>query len=317
MKKVVALICALVMLVAMLAGCASPTLEETVPETTVPTEPEPTEPPTEPPVEQEDPAADGVLTVLVIGNSFGTAWNDELTGMLDAAGIKTKIYSVYYAGCKVKEHWEWLEQGQGNYRLRHHYQKGGWEDFENATLEFCLSKENWDVISLQQHFAGSQAASYDASLNACNPYVENLYGYLRHNFPKSKLVWHQTWAYEVGWEGNGMAMDADYQLRCHENIRAISQLLASENGVPLIPAGDAWHIARTEYSYHDMAKDDLYHDGEEGGGQYLNACVWFEALTGQSCIGNEWRPRYYEVSEEKLLQLQEIAHRAWEENTYK
>lgn len=317
MKKIIALICVSVILAGVLVGCAGPAVEETVPtepaptETQFVTEPEPTV------ADQEDPAEDDVLTVLVIGNSFGTAWNDELTGMLDSAGMKVKIYSVYYAGCKVKEHWEWLQNETANYRLRYHYQKGGWEDFENSSLEFCLSKENWDVISLQQHFAGSQAGSYEGSLNACNPYVENLFGYLRTHFPKSKLVWHQTWAYEVGWEGNGMVMDEEYQLRGHENIRAVSQLLASENNVPLVPAGDAWHIARTEYGYHDMTKDDLYHDGEEGGGQYLNACVWFEALTGQSCIGNEWRPPYYEIPEEKLLQLQEIAHRAWEENEYK
>jgi hypothetical protein len=30
-----------------------------------------------------------------------------------------------------------------------------------------------------------------------------------------------------------------------------------------------------------------------GGGQYLNACVWFEVLTKQSCMGNPFVPSYY------------------------
>ena len=58
------------------------------------------------------------------------------------------------------------------------------------------------------------------------------------------------------------------------------------------------------------AKSDNYHDGEEGGGQYLNACVWFETLTGQSCIGNTWRPDTYELSESMIAALQQAAHRA-------
>ena len=29
-----------------------------------------------------------------------------------------------------------------------------------------------------------------------------------------------------------------------------------------------------------------------GGGQYLNACVWFEIITGQSCIGTSYVPTY-------------------------
>jgi len=56
---------------------------------------------------------------------------------------------------------------------------------------------------------------------------------------------------------------------------------------------------------------DHYHDGDIGGAQYLNACVWFEVLTGQSCIGNTWRPDYH-LSEEKIALFQQGAHQAVE-----
>ena len=55
-------------------------------------------------------------------------------------------------------------------------------------------------------------------------------------------------------------------------------------------------------------KGDCNHDGDIGGGQYLNGCVWFEVLTGQSCIGNSWRPDTYELPEEKIVVLQQVAH---------
>ena len=57
---------------------------------------------------------------------------------------------------------------------------------------------------------------------------------------------------------------------------------------------------------------DFCHDGDVGGGQYLNACVWFEMISGQSCIGNSFRPDY-ELSEELILTLQNAAHQAVED----
>ena len=51
----------------------------------------------------------------------------------------------------------------------------------------------------------------------------------------------------------------------------------------------------------------------ENGGQYLNACVWFECITGKSCIGNPWRPKKYTLSEERIDLLQRAAHQAVEE----
>ena len=310
MKRLTMIISFILLFSLFLNGCGGPAVQEE----TQPTEPAAveTEPVTEPEptvADQDDPAEDGVLTVLAIGNSFATAWNDELTGMMGAAGMEVKIYSVYYSSCKVRQHWEWLQDGTANYRLRHHYKKGGWEDFNDVDLKFCLAQENWDVISLQQHFGDSQAFSE----TECTTYAKYLYDYIKLHFPKSKLVWQETWAGELG--NNGI--DEARQIKEQGLIKDISAMVVRENGVTMVPSGDAWNIARTEYGFHDMTKEDLYHDGEEGGGQYLNACVWFEALTGQSCIGNEWRPPYYEIPEEKLLQLQEIAHRAWEENEFK
>ena len=60
----------------------------------------------------------------------------------------------------------------------------------------------------------------------------------------------------------------------------------------------------------------MLHNGDVGGGQYLSACVWFETLTGRSCIGNTFRPVYthngqeYTLSEELVTILQQAAHQA-------
>jgi len=58
---------------------------------------------------------------------------------------------------------------------------------------------------------------------------------------------------------------------------------------------------------------DGYHDGDIGGGQFLNACVWYEQLTGQSVLDNPYKPELttgnkYELSEALLSLLRNAAH---------
>ena len=86
-----------------------------------------------------------------------------------------------------------------------------------------------------------------------------------------------------------------------------------------IPTGPAWRIVR-DGGYDNLCArmgvngglGDCSHDGDTGGGQYLNACVWFETLLGQSCIGNTWRPTY-NLSEDMIAMLQKAAHDAVEQ----
>ena len=58
-----------------------------------------------------------------------------------------------------------------------------------------------------------------------------------------------------------------------------------------------------------MWDTDKSHDGAAGGGQYLNAAIYYEMITGNDVRGNTWRPSYA-ISEEQVLELQKIAHEA-------
>jgi len=83
-----------------------------------------------------------------------------------------------------------------------------------------------------------------------------------------------------------------------------------------VPVGDAWKLARDTnweigeglYGTDGNYYGDYLHDGNTGGGQYLNGCIYFEVLTGMSCIGNTWRPSDYTLDEDKVTFLQNIAH---------
>ncbi len=249
-----------------------------------------------------------VIDVLMIGNSFCWYFTDELHAVAEAANVQINVNNIYDAGCYVNEHWQWLQEDAEKYQ-----QYWITNDFghikhpENLKLSTALAYEDWDVITLQQHF-GSGVKNVDAALEKCTPYADDLFTYLKENHPEATLYWHTTWAYQVGHES--MPSTADQTLR-QNNIIKVSQTIIDRNDVLEIPCGQAWAIARANPLVGDkLCRTDLYHDGDVGGGQYLNACVWFEVLSGKSCIGNTWRPATYRLSEEKIAQLQLAAHEA-------
>ena len=260
---------------------------------------------------------DDTLDILMIGNSFCFYFTDELYGMLEAAGIRGSVYNVYYSGCKLEQHWTWWKTGQSNYDFISHDETGK-NKIEGANLEFCVMLKNWDVISLQEGSAKMRRGNPANELAISKLYRDELYGYIAEKHPNATLYWQQTWAYQVGLDRDGYQVDAAEQAAYHERQRTYALGVCEENGVKRIPSGDAWKIVR-DGGYDNLCarlainngEGDYSHDGDIGGGQYLNACVWFETITGQSCVGNTFRPDY-ELSEELITTLQNAAHQAVE-----
>ena len=101
----------------------------------------------------------------------------------------------------------------------------------------------------------------------------------------------------------------------YELINGVCERYNELTDIPLVPCGTAWEYARANPIIGDTLCDkpggggDYYHEGDIGGGQYLNAAVYYEVITGNDVRGNTWRPGY-DISEEKILALQEAAHAA-------
>jgi len=253
--------------------------------------------------------------ILAIGNSFCFRLVEELYGVAHAAGEEVLIANLYHAGCTVNAHWTWLQDDSPNYDLWFTTSMGRWVNVNVTTIDGAIHYyDDWDIITLQQHFAPERTVDYNTALNSCDPYVKNLYNYLKQEHPNAKLFWHQTWAYSTAHSSIGTTA---VQTNQYNQIKAVSDYLAQQNSVPQIPCGDAWVLARANPAVTaDPCLDDHYHDGDVTGGQYLNACVWFETLFGKSCVGNTWRPTQnwspsnYNLSESLISALQTAAHEA-------
>lgn len=322
MKKI---ICLSLVFLLILSGCSSGTPENT--DDTGSPSTETTTETTEVPMDiyqTSDPAQDDVLNILLIGNSGCYYYVEELHGMLEAVGIKSNVCNVYYDGCKLSQHWTWWKNGEARYQYFITNENGRVKT-EGVDLEWCLQQNNWDVIALAP---GGQADlrsnTVEISIEKRHTYFFDLYGYFREQFPYAKLFWQQPSAYQVGYARSFNITSIEDQRKDVKIFRALSIAISEKYNVDWVPRGDAAMIVR-EGGYDNLCarigkgnnnEGDYYHDGDWGGGQYLTACVWFECLTGQSCIGNSYRPEYIasgqdlSLSEDFVQFLQESAHTA-------
>jgi len=272
-----------------------------------------------------DIMADGELNILLLGNSYSYYYPDELWGLLNAAGYQNvTICNIYYSGCTFAKHWGWYLAGESHYRFCIN-DKNGRSTKEPWNLEQCLAYKDWDMISMQQ--SGSYMYSGGVKNHRLNlePYMGKLHELLTTRFPEAKMFWLQSWTHEIGY---GVA-DLEEQKTITQGYREVSVEVCEKYGLTNIPCGDAWEKVRHDPMITAGGKalttriykgqpdyDDLSHDGDVGGGQYLNACVWFETLMGKSCLNNTFRPNYqldgvsYNLPEEKIALLKKAAHEA-------
>lgn len=273
-------------------------------------------------MQTEDPADDGIINLLMIGNSYCYSYVDELYGIAKAAGIEMRVCNVYYSGCSIAKHWSWWKSGAGNYEYCEYDAEGRRTEGvpiegQGVTLEYCLSQRNWDYISLHEA-VGTVREDAEAAVIGMNSTLPELLDYIKQQYPLSKMLWQQTWAYQKGFSQNNYEVSTDAaQKQLHENIRAMSLAVCEKYGLQRVPSGDAWQLARENVSIGDTLCErssgtDYHHEGDVGGGQYLNACVWFETIFGQSCVGSSFRPFLYSLPEDKIATLQNIAHQAVE-----
>ena len=108
--------------------------------------PDPGKETTESTVAALDPGEDGVLNVLLIGNSFGYGFGKELTAMLQAADVKANIYSIYYPSATVKMHLNWSKKEGGINTLRKHSPDGKNIDTPDVSLQYCLSPRSAPIM---------------------------------------------------------------------------------------------------------------------------------------------------------------------------
>lgn len=287
------------------------------------------------------PAEGETVRLLTVGNSFSGNATWLLPQLAKAGGKKLLLKRADIGGCWLERHWRTVEafEADPNDPNGLHYLD---DDRNNVSLKYWLTKEPWDVVTIQQ----LSTISHHAHLY--QPFARNLRDYIRKHAPSAEVVFHQTWHYrpdDPRFTGDDYP-DYDTFHDMHRQVRSAYHKNAQLLGLRIIPVGDAFYLASTDpkwafrpdpnwnpaeaehpqrpteaNSLHEgwvwyfdrKAKEHrLRMDGHHANtaGRYLGACVFYEFLFGDSVVGNSYRPKG--MSEKRARFLQRCAHRAAE-----
>lgn len=240
-----------------------------------------------------------VTKILAIGNSFSVnAVEIYLWDIINADSVKAVVGNMYIPGCSINQHVGNARSGKGAYRYTKFNFDGEKSIRQKCSLEKALLDEDWDIVTVQQ--VSDNSGLYDTYGN-----LPELLDYIVERVPKkTKILFHQTWAYSQASKHPGFKKYDCSQADMYISIIETSERVTMEQRLDgIIPAGTAIQYAR-ETELGDSLTVDGYHLNNTG--CYAAACTWYEYIFGTNVMGNTFKPR--SVPEEKKRIAQEAAH---------
>lgn len=242
-----------------------------------------------------------VIRILCIGNSFSwDAVEQELVPLCDAKGVQVEVHNLYYGGCSLQQHAEFLAKDTAAYSHRVCTNAEGRVEKDTISLKQALRDGKYDFISLQQ-------ASHDSGIRSSyEPWLTTLIDTVRAYQPEAKLCWMQTWAYSKDAKHPAYPRYQSDQQVMWDSIQACIKSQITNHKLQIIPCGSAIQNAR-----HTKLGDTLCRDGYHLNyvyGRYTAACVWYEVLTGKDVRKNRYKNPQMTSCQKRLTQR--AAHQA-------
>ena len=242
-----------------------------------------------------------VIRVLCIGNSFSwDAVEQELVPLCDAKGVQVEVHNLYYGGCSLQQHAEFLAKDTAAYSHRVCTNAEGRVVKDTISLRQALRDGKYDVISLQQ-------ASHDSGIRSSyEPWLTTLIDTVRAYQPEAQLYWMQTWAYSKDAKHPAYPRYHNDQQEMWDSIQACIKSQITNHKLQIIPCGSAIQNAR-----HTKLGDTLCRDGYHLNyvyGRYTAAAVWYEILTGKDVRKNRYKNPQMTCRQRQLTQ--KAAHKA-------
>lgn len=209
-----------------------------------------------------------MIKVLSIGNSFSEDAQRYLHNVAKNEGVDMKCVNLFIGNCSLRQHYVNMLVDNASYSFEFNGSMTG----ILVSIKQALVSDEWDYVTLQQ--VSHKAPFFDTYL----PYLEKLAAYVRLYSPKTKILLHQTWAYE---QGSARLQEMGFSDQ-HDMLRQIvaSYQKAAEQiqADGIIPCGEKMMQA-IEHGMKQGHRDTLHAD--LGIGRYLLALTWFYAITGQ------------------------------------
>jgi hypothetical protein len=244
-----------------------------------------------------------ILKVLAIGNSFSEdGIENYLYDLAKADGYQIIIGNMYIGGASVELHVKNSREDKASYSYRKIGLDGVKKTTKDVSISQAIADEDWDYISLQQAspFSGQHAVIMK-DLPELIAYINGL------KKPHTKLLYHQTWAYQHDSDHKGFANYHKSQAKMYQGIiEATKKISKMKDFDMVIPAGTAIQNARTS-SQGDTYTRDGYHL-ELTYGRFTAACTWYEKLFAKDVRKSSYKPE--KVTEKQAEIAKQVAHKA-------
>lgn len=248
-------------------------------------------------------AQEKVLKILAIGNSFSEdGIENYLYDLAKADGQQIIIGNMYIGGASIELHVNNSREDKASYSYRKIGLDGKKITTKDVSISQAVADENWDYISLQQ------ASPYSGQYTVIMKDLPELIKYVQSlKQPNTKLIYHQTWAYQHDSNHKGFANYNNNQSNMYASIvQATKKISKMKDFDMLIPAGTAIQNARTS-SQGDTYTRDGYHL-ELNYGRFTAACAWFEKLFGKDVRTNSYKPE--QITDLQAQIAKQAAHKA-------
>ncbi len=187
-----------------------------------------------------------MIKILAIGNSFSQDAVYYLHDIAMAANTKIKVVNLYIGGCSLEMHWNNINADAANYD----YELNGLPVGRKISIREALQEESWDYITLQQVSGDS------GILDSYEPFITDIYNYVRQQVPAAEILLHQTWAYEVDSQHPAFAKYDRDQKRMSQLIEVAYTNLSNRMDMRIIPCGKVIEELRT-YPTFDYTKGGI------------------------------------------------------------
>ena len=228
------------------------------------------------------------MNILSIGNSFSQDAQRYLHKIAEADGYNLNAFNLYIGGCSLHRHYSNMLSEKEVYTLE---MNGESTNFMVSMKEALLNRE-WDVVTIQQ--VSTQSPYYETY----QPYLNKLAEFIKICSPKSKIVIHQTWAYEQDSERLNNKMGYDNQSDMFVDVKNAYEKAAKEIGADLIiPSGELFQ--RLILAGVKKIHRDTFH-ASIGLGRYALGLLWYKMLTGKHVSENKFNRFDEEISETEI-----------------
>lgn len=282
-------------------------------------------------------ATDGrPFKVLAIGDDFTASVLSQLSKAAKASGFPLDIASVAISGCTFEKHWQHAVASTNSDLTPYFFDRdvrgvrvaAG----QRVNLLDTLRRDDWDAVVLQQ--AGASGWQEESYL----PWGTNLLAFVRATVPRAKVFLQETWSF-TPWDRRLEQWELTPQ-DMYARLHAAASAFAATNSIAVIPTGTAVDIYRrtlpVAYTENSLGGDpcggrwggsfgrdidgkwvpmnmDVYHLNFDG--EYLQALVWLETLSGKDARECPYASVHFKESEieSKLTKLKAAAHAACKE----